>query len=498
MAGLSDEQKARIRAEEEARAQALAEERYRQQVREALAAEQQAALEARYREQVRAEIGTGAPTSGAPGVPTAVAAVVAPTAPRPAPSAGAGRAVGLWAGAAVLAAGAITLGVVGFTGGGSEAAVESGGGAEFGPPDIVAAGEGALAPVAPARWDPAALGFEGFEVRPDGSVVKVPATGVRSLAALAASAREVRTTRAVVPESPLPTFAPGAAPPAAPPAAASGHVAAVMRFVPPDAWIVVGVDGPSLRGSRLLTRVFADLVAESHGEGAIAQLDAATGVNIPGDLAAFFLVATPASRKDSDEILLGLCGAFDERSLARFFFQNDKAPRWVEGPPVTWVEGDQLGAAIGDGCTVVASKSTFRAALAARTGNGALLSPRIGPTLRRISAAPSGFALFDLAGPPARDLGRLLPDLASATVLGVGVDARDGLSVDATLAVGDPGAAARLVAALDRARVEAPAFVVLALSKVKASADGATVRVTLRATEQEALALYTALKESDP
>ncbi|PKN56417.1 MAG: hypothetical protein CVU56_16405, partial [Deltaproteobacteria bacterium HGW-Deltaproteobacteria-14] len=367
---------------------------------------------------------------------------------------------------------------------------------ELAPPDIVASGAGALAPVAPARWDPAALGFEGFEVRPDGSVVKVAATGVRSLAELAASAREVRTPRAVVPESPLPTGAP--APPPAPAPAASDHVAAVLRFVPQDAWIVVGVDGASLRGSRLLTRIFADLVAEAHGESAIAQLDAATGVNIPGDVAAFFLVATPASRQDSDELLLGLCGAFDTRSLARFFLQRDEDLRWVEGPPVTWAEGSQLGAATGEGCTIVAAKRTFRAALAARTGNGALLSPRIGPTLRRLSAAPSGFALLDLEGEPARELGQLLPDLASATVLGVGVDARAGLSVDATLAVGDAGAAARLVAGLDRARVDAPAFVTLALSKVKASVDGATVRVTLRATEEEALAIYAALKASAP
>ncbi|TNF31266.1 MAG: hypothetical protein EP329_12595, partial [Deltaproteobacteria bacterium] len=79
MAGLTDEQKARIRAEEEARAQALAEAQYRQQVRAELEARRQAELEEAYRQQVRTELTGGAAPPSPSARPVEPAAVAPPT-----------------------------------------------------------------------------------------------------------------------------------------------------------------------------------------------------------------------------------------------------------------------------------------------------------------------------------------------------------------------------------------------------------------------------------
>ena len=503
MAGLSDEQKARIRAEEEQRAQALLEERYRQQVRDELAAGQ----------------GGAVPTPGGAVEAPAVAArgrQAQPPAVRerqaqppaaqgrqaqPPAAPGGGTALGLWLGAGLLFAAAAALAVLAFAGGGAVAG-PGGDDAELGPPEIMAAGDGALTRVAPARWDPAELGFSGFEVGDDGVVRKVAPTGTRTLAELSASADAGAAPRnPVLPEPPPLSELP--APSAAGAVAVPGAEAlppvfdGMVRFVPADAWLVIAVNGASLGTSRVLRRLFDDVVREAHAEPQLARLAERAGVRVPDDVSVALFAATPAIRRDGEEFMLGLAGTFDGRRVMDFYAGEAATTRRVEGPPLTWIETGRGGVALGDGFVVAGATATFQAALAARTGNGALLSPTLGPALRAARTAPSAFVVMVLTGEPARTLAAGLPALAGATLLVVRVDARAGLALDAALTVADADAAAAVVRAVDGARSGSSPLAALVLARVRAWADGATARFSLRVSDDEAVAIYAALLAGD-
>jgi len=498
MAGLTDEQKARIRAEEEARATALAEERYRQQVRAELEAKQQAELEEAYRHQVRAEI-EGQPA--VPGPPPATPTPAPP--PRPIAAAGAepsglGKAVGLWLGAGILAAGAIAMAVVALTGGSGEAAVDPGVPDDGAPPDIVAAGDGALAPVAAAKWDPAALGFEGFEDGPDGAVRKVAAAPVKTFDELKASAETPRAPRTVVPESSLSDLLDRAEKKKGGGPVDAGRWDAMLEYAPADTRLLVGVDGAALNRSTIGRRLFDDLVTHAGSRGVVDALREAGALRVPEDVGAALFIATEAWEERDDAFVLGVAGAFDGRRVADFFTSKDPPVQWYEGPPPR-VESRHGGAVVGDGFVIVGELDPFKSSLRARAGNNASLSPRVGPALRQARGAPSVFVVFDLSGEWARDLGRELPDLAGAKALLVRADLRDGAKVEASLTLADADAAKRVALVLEAARASGkePALTRL-LEGVRFGTDGPRVVASREMTDAQALALYQAILATDP
>ena len=503
MVELSARDKARIRAEEEARMRAEAEEAYRQQVRAELGAasavpdapgelpEPPAADAPLPEAPPRPSKAPSAPRPGRKPAPTRAA----PTHEAPASARPRGGAA-WWVAAGLTLAGGVALVAWGLL---EPAAPRSDADAEadeLGPPAVVAAATGPLAPAEPARWDPAGFGAERFEIGDDGVVTTVPAVPMRSFADLeAAAAADPGLRRVVLPEPPPlgalppePTLAagpPGALLVGSRPAEAPS-LEPLLRAVPADAWLVIGFDGPSLARSAPWRALFGALTGPDSGGPAVVNGLSSLGLlRVPEDLGAVVLAWSPAARDDPREVLVALSGAFDHGRILDAAASADPSATRTAGPPVDLVVGADGGLASAEGALFLAGPRALREALAARAGNGALLSPGLGPSLRVARDAPAGFAVLRVddaqlePGSPWRGL-RLV-------VARVAVDA--GLAVDLTLSASDETEARALLARLEAARGDAPPALAPVLARAVVRVEGPVVTLGLRASAEEAAAL---------
>lgn len=442
MAELTDAQKARIRAEEEARAQAL--------------------LEARYREQVRAEVeaASGLPADPVPEAPAPPASAPPPrgtSPPAPSPEAlprgpRANVRVALWSLVALLGLGGVALttwGIARAVGGGGRGAAES---LADDPADVevVAAATGPIAAAPEARWDAADLGFTGYELGPDGALREVTRPGASTRDELA---RELIAHETVAGRGPAPAPSTTLAELEAR-AAVSNEADPLLRWVPPDAFVVAGLDLAEARRTPALARLRDGLLELLGVRRSVASLDDVLGLDLLGRGGlAVFAFSEAALREGGDERLVLARVPYDADGVARRLRGVDPAAvprRTADGLVTRFGEG---GVVLGDGFVLVAAPRSFEAAIKARSGTSALVTGALSAPLREARVAPHAFAAMRWPAGPRDGLPAELAALAEVDSVRLRVVVRGArVRIEVAARLEDEASASRLLGLLTAQR----------------------------------------------
>lgn len=526
MSGLSDEDKARIRREEEARLKALEEERYRAKVRAELEAELAAraggeaprgAASQRVHEgeafvwtEAPPEPGTDVdrpalappvrPVSSAaapaPAKPAPRAAEVVPVARAPRPP----RVAPWWTLAALLLAGGGTLLVLGLSKGGG-AGVGAGGRDRV---DLALKASGPVAEIARPPWDPGQLATDEYRIDEAGRVTSVPGRGLDSFEAWrAAYQTPPPVMRELFPERPtLPEIeARGEErPPAegAPrmllrardegPGPSAGMGAALddlMRVVPPQAWMVIGVARAGVARSPALVRAHAELARQL---GAMSPLSAIGGRELLLGTERLVYAAVLDGVDAEEEFLVSAAtadsGRVRDAALAAGATVNAGVFEWLALP-----SGE--GVIVEAGRFAAARPRTTPSMIAARAGDSVGWAGELGPMLRRVSAASAIFGVVHTRNADPADMERALPGLGRVRVVGASVDVGEAITARLNLELGDMTEATNLLAAFERARagVDPGSPQAGLIARITPSIEGAVLTLTLTLAEYELAAL---------
>lgn len=525
MSGLSDEDKARIRREEEARLKALEEERYRAEVRAELEAElaarqggeaPRAAASQRVQEgeafvwtEAPPEPGTDVerpalapPVRPPPSAAAAAPAKPAPRVPEPAPVGRAPRPPRVapwWALAALLLAGGGTLLVLGLSKGGG-AGAGAGGRDRV---DLALKASGPIAEIARPPWDPAQLATDEYRIDEAGRVTSVAGRGLDSFEAWrAAYQTPPPVMRELFPERPtLPEIeARGERPPAegaprmllrardggAGPSAATGAALDdLLKVVPPHAWMVIGVARAGVARSPALIRAHAELARQL---GDMSPLSAIGGRELLLGAERLVYAAVLDGVDAEEEFLVSAAtadsGRVRDAALAAGATVNAGVFEWLALP-----SGE--GVIVEAGRFAAARPRTTPSMIAARAGDSVGWAGELGPMLRRVSAASAIFGVVHMRNADPADMERALPGLGRVRVLGASVDVGESITARLHLELGDMTEATNLLAALERARagVDPGSPQAALIARIAPAIEGAVLTLTLTLAEHELAAL---------
>jgi len=464
---LTPEQRRRIRAEEEAR----------------VAAEE----EARYRAAVRSELAGQAPT---PAPPTAPARARVKTSKAPM----------LWGAlAGVCLLGAMVLVFVA-----TRPRAADGPAGDERPTDVelrLVAG-GAIAPVARPAWRPESLATDTYTIDADGKVKRAPGAGLMTLDEL----RAAYAAPAPIMEDPFPEPERASLPElieayrASPPDTSRPRLRTLapvrdivktpdklatalddlLRFVPPSAYLVVGLDRAGVTRSPMLAQVHAAL---ARALGSTPPLSLVGGeIALAAADRVVYAAAVPGVDAE-DEFLVVASADGEHLRTARDALAGRVR---VEGAVVHYDLGSDGGVVVEDGRIAAARPRTLATTLAARATDCITWSGAASAMVRRVRDASALFIVIDPRAAGTSGLDALAPGLEAARMLGARVDVGAGVTLALHLDFADAPAATTALAGLERRRTElaaSPAGEMLA--RIRAAIDGARLSLTLDLSEVE-------------
>jgi hypothetical protein len=444
---ISDERKRQIRAEEEARAKQDAEERYRAEVRRELRG----------------------------GNVQPAAAAKPPRAPRRSrpPQSGV-RTLLLTLGALLVVVG-IVLVVIASRGGDDASASEG--------PEITAGGKGELEPASPP-WDPTQLSYDDLFIDAGGNLVAKPARGMMTLADLVRQAKEAETGGSGGGLDTLPPTTPG-------------DLAALIEYVPPEAFAVVAADLEQARRSPAAMDALGFLGEETGAGKVLGDATVAAGMSLLSDARALVIAGIPRGPGEEPQPLLIVRGVFDPTRLegaltaagASVVARDSGGVRFQLGGEAVLMREDLL---------IATPATVLDRALAAAAGDSAGDTGSLRDAVREVWAAPSGFVALWFPDELRTELRGMLPDLAEARWLAAGFDTGAGVTLTGALAFADDATAARAAGALDLAKrfgatQLGDATATAALDQLVLQASGDRVRLSATIDEAHATALVRAL-----
>jgi hypothetical protein len=219
----------------------------------------------------------------------------------------------------------------------------------------------------------------------------------------------------------------------------------LLRFVPPSAWFVLGVDLQALRQAPAALRALVPrAVRAADSTGWLATLGAGDAALDPAGPPAAVVAATPEAATDPNEALFLVGGAPYARPPLEDRLRAAKPDATVhhDGVVPVWALGTAAVALDSDGW-LVAGLRGFRAALAARASDCILWAGTLASALRetRLMPVARGLGAFLVATPPPevqQALGTFRPELATLQRAKVAISMNQGLTVTTAASGTDP------------------------------------------------------------